>query len=106
MQNDSEVQHAERVKACSAPRLLATGSLEELSSLALIAEGMVVVKFKTSTIVSAVTCLIAAYYVFNAEYPKGETGHSKNIYMFLEHILLGRNNQTLPICVENFLAQL
>jgi hypothetical protein len=33
------------------------------------------------------------------------TGLGKNIYMFLEHILLGRI-QTLPIGVENFLALL
>ena len=105
MQGDSEIHHAERVKACSTPRLLATGSLEEISSLALIAEGMVVVKFRGTTIISAVTCLLAAYYVFNAEYPKGATGLGKNIYMFLEHILLGRI-QTLPIGVENFLTLL
>jgi hypothetical protein len=54
-------------------------------------------------VISAVTCLLAAYYVFNAEYPKGATGLGKKIYMFLEHIFLGRIGQTLPIGVENFL---
>ena len=46
MQGDFEIQHADRIKACSTPRLLATGSLEEISSLALIAERMVVVKLR------------------------------------------------------------
>ena len=82
----------------------ATGSLEKVSSLPLIAE--VVVKLSGSTLISAVTCLLAAYYVFNAEYPKGATGLGKNIYMSLEHIFLGRIGQTLPISVENFLALL
>ena len=37
LQGDFEIQHAERIKACSTPQLLATGSLEEISPLALIA---------------------------------------------------------------------
>ena len=86
--------------------LLATGTLEEIGSIALIAEGMVVIKFRSTNIINAVVCLMASYYVFNAEYPKDQTGHSKNIYMFLEHILMGRNDQTLPISVENFLEQM
>jgi hypothetical protein len=53
----------------------ATGSLEKVSSLPLIAE--VVVKLSGSTLISAVTCLLAAYYVFNAEYPKGAAGLGK-----------------------------
>ena len=74
--------------------------------LALIAEGMVIIKFHVPKILNGVTCLLGAYYCFNAEYPKGPNGHSKNIYLFLEHSLLGRKNQKLPITVENFLAQL
>jgi hypothetical protein len=47
-------------------------SLEEVFSLAFVAEGMIVVKFTGSTIISAAACLVAAYYVFNAEYPPRE----------------------------------
>ena len=104
LQDDSEV--ASKIKGCSTPRILATGPLEEISSISLIAEGMVVNKFKSCNIVNAVICLLAAYYVFNAQYPKGPTGHSKNIYMFLEHVLLGNSSQSLPIGVENFLSQM
>ena len=64
------------------------------------------IKFKSYSIVNAVICLLGSYYVFNAEYPKGPTGHSKNIYMFLEHILLSRSGQTLPMGVENFICSL
>jgi hypothetical protein len=53
-----------------------------------------------------VTRLLAAYHVFNMPCPKGPTGHSKNIYMFLEHVLLGNNCHTLPIGVKNFLSQI
>jgi hypothetical protein len=52
-------------------KLLSTGTLEEMHSLMLVAEGMVVTKLKTASIVNAVICLPATYYVVNAEYPKG-----------------------------------
>ena len=74
--------------------------------LALVAEGMVVVKFRSINMVNALICFLAAYYVFNAEYPKGHTGHSKNIYILLEHLLLGKSSPTYPIYVENVLSQM
>jgi hypothetical protein len=40
LQDDSEV--APKISGCSTPHLLATGPLEEISSISLIAEGMVV----------------------------------------------------------------
>jgi hypothetical protein len=40
LQDDSEV--APKISGCSTPRLLATGPLDEISSISLIAEGMVV----------------------------------------------------------------
>jgi hypothetical protein len=43
---------------------------------------MIVVKFTGSTIISAVACLVAAYYVFNAEYPQGCDWHQqKQLYV-------------------------
>ena len=106
LQSDSEVDASERIKQCSTPKLIAAGSLEEMDFLALVAEGMVVVKFRSINMVNALICLLAAYYVFNAEYPKGHTGHNKNIYILLEHLLLGKSSPTYPIYVENFLSQM
>jgi hypothetical protein len=73
-----------KIENCTSPKLLSTGTLEEMHSLMLVAEGMVVTKLKTASIVNAVICLLATYYVVNAEYPKGVTGHSKNVFLFLE----------------------
>ena len=42
LQDDSEV--APKISGCSTPRLLASGPLEEISSISLIAEGIVVKK--------------------------------------------------------------
>ena len=70
-------------------KLVSTGSLiDEMHCLSLVAEGMVVVKLKATSIVNAMICLISSYYAFNADYLKGATGHSKNVFIFLEHILL------------------
>jgi len=61
-------------------------------------------------ILTAIITLIASYYVFNADYPKGLGGHSKNIYLFLEHMLLPKLKQgsatQLPISVETVVAKL
>jgi hypothetical protein len=71
LQSDFEIQHAERIKACSTP-LLATGYLEEISSLALIQRVYgIAAMLRGSTIISTITGLLAAYYVFNAEYRNG-----------------------------------
>jgi hypothetical protein len=73
LQSDFEIQHAERIKACSTPQLLATGSLQEISSLAHIAEGIwyschIKRKYYNQHYYA---CLLAAYFVFNAEYCNG-----------------------------------
>ena len=78
-----------KLLTCSTLRLLALGSLEEINMLALIAEGMVIIKFRVPKILNGVTYLVGACYCFNAEYPKGPNGHGKNIYLFLEHIPTG-----------------
>ena len=46
------------------------GPLTRCTPLMLLAEGMVVAKLKNLNILNAVICLLSAYYVFNAEYPK------------------------------------
>ena len=64
------------------------------------------VVFKKINILSAVVTLLASYYVFNADYPKGHGGHSKNVYLFLEYILLQRSRHALPINVEAVVGKL
>jgi hypothetical protein len=100
LQNDFEIRHAERIKACSTP-LLATGFLQEISSLALIAEAIwyschVKRKYYNQhyyMLISSVLCFVLMLNTAMA------------LAMFLEHILLGRICQT-PIGVENFRALL
>jgi hypothetical protein len=86
------------------PKLVSTGTFEDVQSLSLIAEGMVICKFRQLTILNAVIVLISSYYTFNAVYPKGITGHSRNIFLFLEYILLGECTAPLPIGVEHFIS--
>jgi hypothetical protein len=100
---------ATKTAKCTSPRLISTGSLDGMNSLMLVAEGMVVAKLKTASILNPVICLLAAYYVFNAECPKGATGHSKNVFLFLEHLLLpsgGKKRLTLPLAVEYFISSM
>ena len=105
-QEDDMVKVSDRVKECSTPKILATGSLDKLNSLALVGEGMAVTKFKVTNIIDAVICLLAGYYAFNAEYPKCATGDSKNVFIFLEHLLISEVCITLPIGVDNILSSL
>lgn len=93
------------IKNSTSPKLLSTGSIENLHSISLIAEGMVVIKFKQNTIL--LVCLLSAFFVFNAEYPKAGNGQTKNIYLFLDQLLISKEGKpNLPIGVENFLSYL
>ena len=74
-------------------------------------EGMVLCRFKKKNIFkkSAFITLVSNYYTFNADYPKGLDGHSKNAYLFLQYILipeLRRSNHSLPISVEAVVCKL
>ena len=89
LQDDSEV--APKISGCSTastPRLLASGPLEEISSISLIAEGMVVKKSDTIRAIlpscerSGMFACRVLLYVLTCTTQKGPTGHSKNIYMF------------------------
>jgi len=100
------------VEVTTAPRLISTGGyFDDIQSLMLAAEGMVVCKFKKFDIVNAILSLIGSYYLFNADYPKGPGGQSKNTYLFLEKILLSnftKQNRPaqLPIGVQTVVMQL
>ena len=106
LQDDTVGEVSKKVAACTSPRLLSTGSLGQLHTLLLIAEGMVVAKFKRIGILNAVISLLAAYYAFNAQYLRGTTGHSKNIFVFLEHILVSEQKAAVPVNVEHFLSMM
>ena len=97
-------------EASTAPRLISTGeSFDNIQTLALAAEGMVVCRFKKLNILNAVVTLMASYYTFNADYPKGLGGQSKNIFLFLEYILspeMRSNVAQLPISVETVVVEL
>ena len=76
--------------------------MDDMQSLVLAAGGVVVCPFKKINILNAVVTLIASYYLFNADYPKDLGGHSKNVYLFLEYILMPelRSNRSLSINVK------
>ena len=40
------------------------------------------------------------------EFPKGIGESKKNIFLFLEHMLLGQTSATLPLSVEHVLSDL
>lgn len=106
-QNDSDVNAENEIHATTAPRLISTGAtIDDVQSLVLAAEGIVVCCFKKINILSAVVTLLASYCVFNADYPKDHGGHSKNVYLFLEYILLQRSRHALPINVEAVVGKL
>ena len=57
------------IHATTAPRLISTGAtIDDVQSLVLAAEGMVVCRFKKINTLSAVVTLLASYCVFNADY--------------------------------------
>ena len=106
-ENDSDVNAENEIHATTAPRLISTGAtIDDVQSLVLAAEGMVVCRFKKINTLSAVVTLLASYCVFNANYPKGHGGHSKNVYLFLEYILLQRSRHALPLNVEAVVGKL
>ena len=110
--NYSEVDANGEVEMTTAPRLISTGrSFDDIQSLVLAGEGMIVCKFKKFDIVNAVLSQIGCYFFFSADNPKGPGGQSKNTYLFLEKILLSnftKQNRPahLPIGVQTVVSQL
>ncbi|XP_046848478.1 uncharacterized protein LOC124442027 isoform X2 [Xenia sp. Carnegie-2017] len=102
-----EVQ--EIINKSSSPGLLSTGTLRNIHSIMLVAEGMIVAKLKTENIVNAVIILLSSFNTFNAEYPKGVNGHCKNVVILLEHLLLnskGNCKAQLPTFVDHFMSSM
>ena len=49
---------------------------------------------------NAVICLLSSYYAFNAQYPLGKTGHSKNVFVFLKHTIISERKAAVPVSVN------
>ena len=77
-----------------------------MDELCLASEGMVVCRFRPPSILIAVATLLGSFYSFNMQFPKGSGGSEKNIFLFIEHILLAQNSATLPLSVEHVLTGL
>ena len=77
-----------------------------MDELCLASEGMVVCKFRPPSILLAVATLVGSFYSFNMQSPKGSGGSEKNIFLLIEHILLGQKSATLPLSVEHDLTDL
>ena len=92
------------IEGTTSPRLISSGEIKTIDELCLASEGMVVCRFRPPSILSAVASLLGSFYCFNMEFPKGNGGSEKNIFLFLEHILLGQASATLPLSVENVLS--
>ena len=65
-----------KIEECKSPKILSTCTLDNINSMMLVAEGIVVTKLRMINILNAMVCLLSSYYTFNAEYPKGIAGHS------------------------------
>ena len=100
------------MEATIAPQLISScETVEDITSINLAVEGMILCQFKKVNILTAVITLLASFYVLNAAYPKGLGGPSKIVLLFLELTLLPkiRNSQAttkLPISVETVVSQL
>ena len=82
-----------------------------MTNITLAAEGMILCKLKNVNILTAVVTLLATFYALHTAYPKGPGGKSKNVFLFLNYILIPqvRNSQAttkLPIVVETVVSQL
>ena len=96
--------------ATIAPHLISScETVEDITSINLAAEGMILCQLKKVNILTAVITLLASFHVLNAAYPKGPGGQNKNVLLFLEFTLLPqiRNSQAttkLPISVETLVS--
>lgn len=103
---DPDEELEKLVESTTSPRLISTGAIAVVDELCLASEGMVVCRFRPPNILLAVATLLGSFYSFNMQFPKGSGGSEKNIFLFIEHILLGQNSATLPLSVEHVLTDL
>ena len=94
------------IESTTSPRLISTGGVAVIDELCLASEGMVVCQFRPPSILIAVATLLGSFYSFILQFPKGSGGSEKNIFLLIEHVLLGQNSATLPLSVEHVLTDL
>ena len=92
------------IKDCTSPRLISTGTLDQLDGLYHIGEGMLVCKFRNTNTINAVIALLGCYYLLNACFSERNNGRCKNVYLFLEHLLTS-NQTNFPILQLQILQQ-
>lgn len=106
MTEDPDEELEKLIESTTSPRLIGTGGIVVMDELCLASEGMVVCRFGPPSILLVVATLLGSFYSFNMQFPKGSGGSEKNIFLFIEHILLGQNSATLPLFVEHVLTDL
>ena len=85
-----------------APMLVAGVTYGSITPLYVAAKGSMLVLTNTN-LVNGLVCLIAAYYVFNIQYPN----KGKNIFAFLEAVLLRNVAEARErVSVDKFMQQL
>jgi len=68
------------VEATTAPRLISFGgTIDNIVSINLAAEGMILCEVKKVNFLTALITLLASFYALNAAYPKCPGGQSKNV---------------------------
>jgi hypothetical protein len=81
--------------------LIGAGQLGSITPLYLASEGEVIIKFSNTNLINAMVVLIASYYTFNVKYPN----KGKNVYCFLEAILLEKTDEAKRRVAINRLMQ-
>ena len=81
--------------------LIGSGQYGSINPLYLAAEGEIIARLQKTNLINALVVLVCAYYVFNISYPyKG-----RNMYHFLEAVLLQNNNEARKRVTVNWLMQ-
>ena len=81
------------------PYILVVGEMEQVQQVFLVTDNDIVTEIELSNVP---LCLLAAYFVFNIQYPKG----CKNVYTFLEVFFMGSPMENISASVKHFLATL
>lgn len=91
------------MEATIAPHLISSReTVEDITSINLAAEGMILCQFKKVNILTAVITLLASFYVLNAAYPKGPGGESKRFIDFRVYFITTDKKQSRHHKASNF----
>ena len=82
------------------PNIVVRGNIVQVKDAFLVVENEVICEIPSMT--DAVLVLLASYYVFNKTHDGGHT----DLFIFLEHSIMGRHVPVSKTRVHNFLGQL